>query len=136
MRASYLRTIVSGLLVWALVFSTFAVFDLSGMDMPLQGILILLLMPLYAFTGAWFLYRKGARLPGWVAGVLATCTALVMDALVTVPLLEIPRGGSYALFFTNGLLWALAGMNLTTVWVYWRWRIFPVTATRSAKAFS
>lgn len=135
MRTPSLRPVASGLLVWGLVFSTFAVFDLSGMAMTLQGIVILLLMPLYAFTGAWFLYRKGARLPGWIAGIWVTGTALVMDALVTVPLMEIPRGGSYASFFTNGLLWALAGMNLTTVWVYWRWRVFPVTATGSAKAF-
>lgn len=135
MRTSYLWAIVSGLLIWALVFSTFVVFDLSGMDMEVQGILILLLMPVYAFTGSWFLYRKGSALSGWIAGVLVTCTALAMDALVTVPLQEIPRGGSYALFFTNGLLWTLAGLNLTTVWVYWRWHIFPITAAGAAKAF-
>ena len=51
-------------------------------------------------------------------------TAILLDVIITVPLVEIPyNGGSYQAFFTNPLLWILVIENVAVVYFYWRLKV-------------
>lgn len=52
-------------------------------------------------------------------------TALILDALITVPFIEIPNGRSYQSFYTYPLLWLLVVINIATVYTFWRLKIKP-----------
>jgi len=78
---------------------------------------------LYANESALFYYKKGIKLHGLLLGMIMSLTALVLDALITVPFIEIPNGRSYYSFFSSSVLWILAGINSITVYCFWRMKI-------------
>lgn len=120
---NYLRAIRSGFIVWILLIITFATLgSIPGIkdSMQQQTIVVALLIICYAVLGATLYYKKGGRDHGLKLGLIISATALVLDALITVPFFEIPAGRSYLNFFTSSLLWMLVSINLITVWTYWR----------------
>ena len=108
-----LRAILSGVLVWILIFSVFtAISFIPGIkDSPIQqGLVIGLLLIPFASFGAAIYYKSGDKTNGLVIGTLMIIVALILDAVVTVPLVEIPyNGSSYSQFFTNPLLILYSG---------------------------
>jgi hypothetical protein len=50
-------------------------------------------------------------------------TALVLDALITVPFVEIQNGRSYYSFFSSSIFWIFVDINSTTVYCFWRIKI-------------
>lgn len=120
------RAILTGAFVWVLVLTSFIVVSmLPGIKDSLnkQGIIVGLLLIPYALTGAYLYYKNGNKANGWKVGAVMTATALLGDALVTVPFVEMPNGGSYASFFTSPVLWLLVAVNISTVFFYWRKKV-------------
>lgn len=118
------RAVFSGALVWALIFALFAALDsFSPLTLNEQAIVIAILIVPIAVLGASLYYRRGNSGNGWVIGLIMASTALGLDALITVPLVEIPDGGSYHSFFTYPLLWLLVLVNVATVGAYWSIKI-------------
>lgn len=122
----YLRTVLSGTLVWACVFTTFAVFAyVPGIkdSIDQQGVIADVLVIVYAAVGAAFYYKKGSKETGLIIGPIMALTALILDVLITVPFVEIPAGRTYHSFFTSYVLWVLVAINMTTVYVYWKRKV-------------
>lgn len=122
---NYFRAMLSGVLVWMLVITTFTTLSsIPGIQDSLfkQSIIVSLLMVCYATLGAILYYKKGNRDHGLKVGVVISATALALDVLVTVPFFEIPAGGSYQSFFTSSALWILVSINNATLYVYWKHR--------------
>lgn len=117
------RAVLAGAFVWLCVLITFAVLDtiavVKGSPVILATIAILLMVPFAAF-GVSIYYKRGNKANGLLVGLIMALTALVLDALLTVPFIEIPHGNTYEAFFTHPLLWSLVAVNITTVYMYWR----------------
>lgn len=121
-----LRAILAGALVWLCIAITFAGLSfipvLKGAAYAQSVVVSILTIP-FATFGASVYYQKGRKDNGLVVGLIMAVTALALDALITVPLIEIPNGNTYKGFFTHPLLWTLVAFNITTVYVYWRLRV-------------
>lgn len=123
------RAIISGILVWALILSVFTVtsFVPAITQTPiLQWLVVGTFIVPFAWIGAAIYYRKNevANVNGLVSGSIMLTTALLLDALITVPLIEIPyNGSSYAAFFGNPMLWVLVAENIAVIYLYWRIQI-------------
>jgi len=51
--------------------------------------------------------------------------AILMDILIFVPFVEIPKCNTYRDFFSNPLIWILAILTAATVYFYWK-KIFKI----------
>lgn len=122
---NYLRAILSGIILWICVASTFFILEhilFTSESVTLQTCIICVLLFFYSLFGASFYYKKRANLSGFELGVIMSLTAIVMDILLFVPFVEIPKGNTYLDFFSNPLLWILAAENIVTVYFYWKYR--------------
>lgn len=121
-----IRAILSGALVWLCIFFTFGVLGYvpAIKDSLTQQVLIIaiLIIP-FATFGASLYYKNGNKENGMIIGFIIALTALLLDAIITVPLIEIPKGGSYQDFYTFPLLWLLVLINMATVYFYWRLKV-------------
>jgi len=52
-------------------------------------------------------------------------TALILDAIINVPFIIIPHGGSYLEFFTSVMLWDIVIEYLLIIFLYWRIKAKP-----------
>jgi Family of unknown function (DUF5367) len=123
-----LRAILIGALVWLFLFITFALLGYVPVikdSLNQQAFIVGILIIPFATFGAFIYYKNGNNENGFIVGLIMVVTALVLDALITVPLLEIPSGRSYQSFFTYFGLWILAIINLTTVYLYWKFKVIP-----------
>ena len=119
-----------GALIWflgVLAFSvSFYVPVLEDMELQANLVLCIAVLPL-VWLGARFYYRKGVRTHGFVLGIIFFATAALLDALITVPILILPHGGSYYEFFTDMGFWGIALEFVGTAVLYW---YFNVKRTR------
>lgn len=123
---NYYRAIFAGAIFWLMVFSTFSILSfIPGIKDSLnqQSIIVGILIIPFAVFGAWIYYRKKNGGIGLLIGVIMAFTALVLDALVTVPFVEMPMGRSYFSFYSYPGLWIFVIVNVITVYLYWRVRI-------------
>ena len=86
-------------------------------DVQANRVLSLALIPA-ALLGAHIYYRKGYQTNGWVLGVTMFLGAMVLDAVITVPLFIIPYGGDHTTFFTDPGFWLIAVEYVTVVAAY------------------
>ncbi len=117
-----IRAILIGALVWVFIFAAFA--GLAYLpnikdSLDQQALIVDILIIPFATFGAFIYYKNGNKNNGFIVGLIMVVTALTLDALITVPLVEIPNGRSYESFFTYPLLWMLAAVNIGTVFFYW-----------------
>lgn len=118
---NYPRAIFSGIIAWFCVVITFYVLEnlpAFKESLTAQAFIAAFTIIFYAWFAAWFYYKKAEKKSGLVAGIIITGTALILDVLVTVPFIEIPKGNTYQAFFSNPLLWILAVINVLTVFIY------------------
>ena len=118
---NYPRALLAGVIAWLCVVITFYILEhipFFKESTIAQAFIAAFTIIFYAWFAAWFYYKKAAKKSGLLAGIVITGTALVLDVLVTVPLIEIPKGNTYQAFFSNPLLWILASINVLTVFVY------------------
>ena len=120
------RAILSGSLVWLLIFSVFTVLSfIPGIKDSLtqQGLIISLCIIPFASWGTAIYYKKGDIGNGLSVGIVMVATALILDVFITVPLVEIPHGGSYTRFFADPLLWILVVENIAVIYAWWKLKI-------------
>lgn len=116
------RAILSGVLIWILVFTLFGVLDVIPATRDavwLQGVVACTLVIPIALLGAAFYYKNGSRSNGLAVGLVMVTTALMLDAIITVPFFEMPynRRG-HEQFFTHPLLWIIVLEDVLVVYFY------------------
>nr|WP_298791740.1 DUF5367 family protein [uncultured Allomuricauda sp.] len=117
------RAIGIGILIWILGVSAYSLsFYLPLMDdreQQANAILFAVVIPL-VWTGSWVYYRKGdCNTHGWTLAQTLFLTSATLDALITVPFLIIPNGGSYYTFFTDLGFWLIAMEFMLVAMFYW-----------------
>lgn len=121
------RAITAGSLVWLGIFSLFAVFNyIPGIrdSVVIQGLLIGLAIIPMAWQGTALYYKKGAGGHGMTLALIMMAVAMALDAIITVPLIEIPlHGRDHYAFFTYPLLYILVAENILVIWLYWKLKI-------------
>ncbi|RDY59254.1 DUF5367 family protein [Flagellimonas nanhaiensis] len=116
------RALIIGIVVWVLGVSAFtAIYELSLMeDRYLQAnIGLALIVPPLVWMGAWIYYKKIKSMHGLKLGVLMLLASASLDALITVPVLIMPYGGSYASFFGSLDFWLIAFEFVLITVLYW-----------------
>lgn len=123
MKVNYLRAILSGIIVWICVVITFYILELLPIiqnSLNLQALIRTILISIYAYIGATFYYKKARKKSGLRVGIIMSVTVILLDLLIFVPLVEIPKGNTYHAFFSNPLLRLLSATNTITVFLYWK----------------
>lgn len=123
---NFKRVLLSATIVWILGVCSYIgsfFFELIE-DSELQANLVLLiaLIPITIF-GANFYYKKGNKTNGYKLGVVMFIVAMVLDALITVPLFIIPEGGNHLAFFTDSGFWLIAVEYILVVGFYWQFKV-------------
>lgn len=122
------RTMLSAVLVWTLGVSAFVgsyfVNWMTDPDLQANLVLTLALIP-SAILGAFIYYRNGQRTNGFKLGITMFIFTMILDALITVPLLVIPQGGNHISFFTDPGFWMIAVEYVIVVGLYWRFKVYP-----------
>jgi len=117
-----IRAITIGVMIWIMGVAAYSLsFSIPLMEnVELQANLTLLIavIPLVWF-GAQQYYKKDHTTHGLWIGFTFFSVAALLDALITVPFLIIPQGGSYAAFFGDPGFWLIGGVFLTTTVAYW-----------------
>ena len=120
------RAILTGTLVWILgvgVFTTsFYIPMINDLELQANIALALALAPL-AILGARNFYYRYPNMPGYKLALIMAATAVVLDALITVPVLYIPAGGSYTSFFGSLSFWSIATEYFLVVMLYWHFKV-------------
>jgi len=99
-------------------------------DPDLQANLVLMaaLIPA-ATTGAYLYYRRGNTTHGVVLGSVLFLSAIVLDAIITVPVFIIPNGGNHLTFFGDPGFWFIGVEYVVIVAAYWKFNVAkPVQA--------
>ncbi|HOX82834.1 MAG TPA: DUF5367 family protein [Chryseolinea sp.] len=119
--------ILSGSIVWILVLIVFTLLSfipgIKDSEIQQEFLIGILIIPMSLF-GAALYYRNVSNVNGFKLGLVMVSTALLLDAFITVPVVEIPyNASSYRTFFTNPLLWILVLENVIVVYLYWRLKV-------------
>jgi hypothetical protein len=124
------RAILSGILIWILVVILFGVLEIipaTKKSQLLQVVIVCVSIIPFAWLGAGIYYKNGDRSNGLPVGLVMVVTALLLDVLITVPLIEQPyHGTDHIQFFTNPLLWIIAAEDVLVIWLYYRMKIARV----------
>lgn len=121
-----IRAISVGALVWVFIFTAFTILSYLPViqdSLDKQALIIAVLIVPFAVFGASLYYKKGNKGHGLKVGLVMVAIAFSLDALITVPLLEIPNGRGYLSFFSYPLLYLLAAVNVLSVYLYWRLKV-------------
>jgi len=115
------RALLSSLIVYAIGITLFiSSFSFSLMDDPeLQANLVLSIAIIpAAILAAKFYYKRNPETNGFKLGAFMFLGAMILDALITVPVFIIPTGGNHLSFFTDPGFWMIAVIYIATVWGY------------------
>ena len=80
--------------------SSFLIPILPDTNLQANVVLMIALIPAALF-GAHIYYKKGYQTNGFLLGAFLFVMAMVLDALITVPLFIIPSGGNHVTFFSD-----------------------------------
>lgn len=92
---------------------------LENADQQANYVLMMVIIPA-ALIGAHLYYRRGYQTNGFVLGTVMFLGAMILDALITVPVFIIPNGGDYSSFFGDVGFWLIAIEYISVVAVYWQ----------------
>ena len=76
-----------------------------------------------AYLGAYLYYRRGNTTHGLVLGSAMFSSAIVLDALITVPVFIIPHGGNHLSFFGDPGFWLIGLEYVAIVATYWKLKV-------------
>lgn len=129
-----LRAFQSGIIAWLLLFISFTIMSFlpiiqDSTDLQ-NGIIALLIIP-FILIAVNFYYKKRNELNGLTLGFFIIITCLFLDAIITLPFVIIPKGGSYMSFFTDPGLVIMAVEVFTVSFLYWKLKIQKRTAILS-----
>jgi len=124
------RAILLGMAVWVagVAFYSFSFYVpiLEDLEHQANIILFIVVMPL-VWLACFYYYKSDTKTHGYFIGQTMLLTAVVLDALITVPFIIIPNGGSYYGFFTALGFWIIAVEFLAIASLYWYTRVYPKT---------
>ena len=116
------RSIGIGIIIWILGVSiytiSFYIPILEDPEFQANIFLSLGILPL-VWIGAKKYYRKKSTTKGYCLGLVFFLTAVVLDALITVPFLIVPNGGTYYSFFTAASFWLIGIEFMIMTTAYW-----------------
>lgn len=93
-------------------------------DPELQANLALMVAILpAAYFGAFLYYRRGHQTHGFVLGLALFASAIVLDAIITIPVFIMPYGGTHASFFGDPGFWLIGFEYVAAVVAYWQFRV-------------
>ena len=122
-----LRAIVIGTGIWGLGVAAFVLSFfipvIENAELQANLVLLLTVAPLVWF-GSKLYYRKEKKTHGLLLGLTFFLIAAVLDALLTVPFLVIPVGGSHYDFFTDMGFWIIGLEFLVVAVLYYRTRVY------------
>jgi hypothetical protein len=117
-----LRNIIIGTIIWIIgvsVYSfSFYISILENAELQANLLLTLAVLPLVWF-GAKVYYKQVSNTKGVLVGLIFFLTAAFLDAVITVPYLIIPHGGSYNQFFTDLGFWLIGLEFIAVTTLYW-----------------
>lgn len=116
-----LRAIGIGIMIWIIgvsIYTTsFYIPFLKDPELQANILLSLGILPVVWF-GAKLYYRNQSTTKGYCLGLAFFLTATVLDALITVPYLIVPNGGTYYDFFTAAGFWLIGIAFIVTTTIY------------------
>lgn len=122
------RAILLGIAIWtvAVLFYSISYYVpiLENADNQAEVVLFVAVMPLVWF-GCFYYYKKDNETHGLKVGQTMLLTSVALDALITVPFIIIPNGGSHYSFFTSLGFWIIAFEFLLVAVLYWYARVYP-----------
>ena len=125
-----LRTVGIGTLIWVfgvtLYTLSFFVPIMENAESQANLVLFVGVMPL-VWLGCQLYYRNNREAHGLLLGLVFFAISGILDALITVPYLVIPNGGSYQSFFTDINFWLIGLEFILVSVVYWNLNVLPKT---------
>ena len=113
--------IISATLIWTLgviaYVTSYLVPVMSDPDVQANWVLSIAIIPIAAL-GAHIYYRKGHQTNGLVLGASMFLVAIILDAIITVPVFIIPNRGNHITFFTDSGFWLIAMEYIAVVAAY------------------
>ena len=98
-------------------------------NLELQANLVLMVAIIPAVSlGSHLYYRKGHPTNGLPLGLIMFLGAMVLDAIITVPLFIMPYGGTHLSFFTDPGFWLIALEYVLVVVIYSKLRLRQAVA--------
>ncbi len=76
-----------------------------------------------AYAGAYLYYRRGYKTHGFLLGTVLFSSAIILDAIITVPVFIIPFGGNHLTFFGDPGFWLIGFEYVTVVAAYWKFKV-------------
>ena len=96
------------------------------------NIALMLAMIPSAYVGAHLYYRKGHRTSGHVLGFVMFLGAIILDAIITVPVFVIPNGGDHLSFFGDPNFWIIGIEYILVVVGYWEYKVVRSATAKQA----
>ena len=122
------RAIISGIAIWFIGILFYLISHyvplLENPETQANIVLFVTIIPLVWLACSYY-YKNDSTTHGYIVGQTMLLTAVVLDALITVPLFVIPRGGSHYSFFTSVGFWIIALEFLIVASLYYYIRVFP-----------
>ena len=122
------RAILLGVIIWfigiLLYTVSFYVPILENVERQANLVLFIAVMPLVWFA-SYFYYKVERKTHGYKVGLSFLFTAIVLDAIITVPLLIIPNGGNHYSFFTTFEFWMIAAEFFFVTVLFYYIKIYP-----------
>jgi len=91
-------------------------------DLQANIVLMAAIIPA-AYLGAYLYYRRGYTTHGVVLGAAMFSSAIVLDAIITVPVFIIPNGGNHLSFFGDPGFWLIGFEYVAVVATYWQLKV-------------
>ena len=124
------RAIIIALIIWILGVSAFSlsflVPILENAQQQANLVLVLTVLPLVWF-GSKLYYQTGSKAKGHWVGLSFFSIAALLDALITVPFLVVPSGGSYLEFYTDPGFWCIGLLFIGVPSLYHHLNVKPNT---------
>ncbi len=105
-----IRAVLSGIILWIMIFSLYTLISfipLFRQSIILQNSIVFIGVIIFVYFSVLFYFRKGKKISGLMLAILMIITALGLDALVTVPMVMIPQGIGYKIFYATPFLWLM-----------------------------
>ena len=134
------RAIISGAMMWSVIFVAFVILNFIPAirnSILMQGFIVgLLILPVATSGSSWY-FKKEKSGKGINVALVMAGTAMVLDALITVPFIEIPYNGrGYIEFFISPLFWVLIAEIVTVIYFYWKIKIEPIAESGKLESTS